>query len=48
MKSELTFSVSGITNGKEKEKDSRTFVVGVETGAEREFVISTVRTASWA
>jgi len=43
VKSELAFmdpiSISVVTNG--KEKDSRTFVVGVETRAEKEFVILT-------
>jgi hypothetical protein len=48
VKSELAFidsiSTNGVTNG--KEKDSRTSVVGVETGAEKEFIILTVRVVS--
>jgi 3-phosphoinositide dependent protein kinase-1 len=47
MKSELAFqdaisaNGNGITNGKEKEKDTRSFVVGVEAKTETEFVIMT-------
>jgi len=49
MKSELAFqdaisaNGNGITNGKEKEKDTRSFVVGVEAKTGTEFVIMTVR-----
>jgi 3-phosphoinositide dependent protein kinase-1 len=33
---------NGVVNGKEKDKDSRSFIIGVETKTEKEFVILTV------
>jgi hypothetical protein len=52
IKGELAFRPSVATNGnvngkeKEKDKDSRTFIIGVESKTEREFVVLTVRTSS--
>jgi 3-phosphoinositide dependent protein kinase-1 len=44
IKCELAFRPANVNvNGKEKEKDSRTYIIGVEPKTDREFVVLTVR-----